>query len=183
MDHRSRRRHRDWSGVGGTLTEAEPRVRPTDSSRQDMGEDTSVPAGDVELLRSIAEPGADREIVVAEARLRRAQLDADVSALDQLIVEDLLFTGPDGALATKAEDLAAHASGAVRFVAHDPKALRVVRVNAHVAIAALLTSLSVAVGSTMVQGDFRYTRVWILAPTGQWRVAGGHVSQVVSAPA
>jgi hypothetical protein len=63
----------------------------------------------------------DPEIVALEARLRAAQLAADVAALEALIAPDLLFTGPDGQLATREEDRAAHASGAVRFQAHEPR--------------------------------------------------------------
>ena len=84
----------------------------------------------------------DPEIVELEARLRAAQLAADVAALDALIAEDLLFTGPDGSLGTKEQDLAAHASGAVRFREHVPEELRVHRVGANVA----LTSLRAADG-------------------------------------
>ena len=56
---------------------------------------------------------ADPEIVALEARMRDAQLAADVSALDALIAEDLLFAGPDGQLATKAQDLTAYMRSSV----------------------------------------------------------------------
>jgi hypothetical protein len=64
-------------------------------------------------METIEVGDADREIVALEAMLRTAQLNADVAMLDRLIADSLLFTGPDGNLATKAEDLAAHASGAI----------------------------------------------------------------------
>jgi ketosteroid isomerase-like protein len=121
---------------------------------------------------------ADTEIVALEARLREAQLAADVATLDALISEDLLFTGPDGQLATKADDLGAHASGAVRFVTHEPEELRVRRVGADAAICALRARLVVNVGGTLVTGTFRYTRVWSRESDGHWRVAGGHVSML-----
>ena len=41
----------------------------------------------------------DAELAAMEAELRAAQLSADVAALDRLIADDLLFTGPDGASA------------------------------------------------------------------------------------
>ena len=118
------------------------------------------------------------EIVALEARLRAAQLAADVDALNALIAEDLLFTGPDGQLGTKAQDLAAHRSGAVRFRAHEPEELRVRRVSAAVAVSALRARLTMEVGGTLVAGTFRYTRVWAREPDGVWRVVGGHVSAV-----
>jgi ketosteroid isomerase-like protein len=121
---------------------------------------------------------ADPEIVALEAQIRAAQLGADVSALDQLIAEELLFTGPDGQLGTKAQDLSAHGSGAVRFRAHEPEELRVRRVGADVAVSALRARLSVEVAGALVRGTYRYTRVWAREGGGPWRVVGGHVSEV-----
>ncbi len=120
----------------------------------------------------------DPEIVELEARIRAAQMDADVTALDTLIDDDLLFTGPDGSVGTKAQDLAAHASGAVRFREHEPTELRVRRVGRDVAIVALRARLAVEVAGTLVRGDYRYTRVWARNAAGPWRVVGGQVSAV-----
>lgn len=130
---------------------------------------------------SIAFRGApDDEIVDLERRLRRAQLDADVQALDRLISEELLFAGPDGALATKAQDLQAHASRAMRFVSHEPEELRVRRVGDGCAIVSLRARLTVEVGGAAVSGVYRYTRVWAREGDGAWRVAAGHVSAVTA---
>ena len=71
------------------------------------------------LINSDPSDGDD-EIVALEAAIRDAQLSADVAQLDALISPDLLFTGPDGQLGTKAQDLEAHGSGVVRFVEHGP---------------------------------------------------------------
>ena len=116
------------------------------------------------------------EIVAVEANLREAQLNADVDALDRLIGDDLLFTGPDGNLATKADDLAAHRSGVVRFREHQPEELRIKRVGADVAIAALRARLVVEVAGKVDSGTYRYTRVWARGDDGNWHVTGGHVS-------
>jgi len=120
----------------------------------------------------------DAEIVELEMRLRAAQLDADVAALNELIADELLFTGPDGQLGTKAQDLAAHGSGAVRFREHEPEEMRVRRIGADVAVTALRARLAVEVGGTLVRGTYRYTRVWAREGDGRWRVVGGHVSEV-----
>lgn len=129
------------------------------------------------LQRVLAGP-ADPEIVACEAALRAAQLAADADALDRLIADELLFTGPDGELGTKAQDLAAHRSGAVRFLEHEPEELRIRRVGTHVAVAGLRARLAVAVAGTPVRGTYRYTRVWAREDGGPWRVVGGHVSAV-----
>ncbi|MBC7842880.1 MAG: nuclear transport factor 2 family protein [Gemmatimonadaceae bacterium] len=120
----------------------------------------------------------DAEIVALESELRRAQLNADVARLDALLADDLLFTGPDGQLGTKAQDLAAHASGQVRFRRHDVEELRIRRVGVDVAICALSTALEVEVAGDTVRGRFRYTRVWGREMYGNWRVVGGHVAAV-----
>ena len=145
-----------------------------------------MPAPDPAALASVLVGDADPELIAAEAALRAAQLAADVAALDRLIADDLLFTGPDGQLGTKAQDLAAHGSGAVRVRAHEPEELRIRRVRANVAVTALRTRLVVEVGDALIRGTYRYTRVWARegasaeasGPEGAWRVVGGHVSEV-----
>jgi ketosteroid isomerase-like protein len=134
-------------------------------------------------LAAVLVGDADPEIVALEDALRRAQLAADVARLDALLAEELLFTGPDGALGTKAQDIAAHASGQVRFHRHDAEELRIRRVGGDVALCALATRLEVEVDGTMVRGRFRYTRVWARERGGPWRVVGGHVAAVPPATA
>ena len=131
---------------------------------------------DFAAMRAVLVGPDDPEIVACEAWIRAAQLGADTAALDRLIADELLFTGPDGNLGTKAQDLDAHASGLVRIRAHEPEELRVRRVGADVAVSALRTRLAVEVGGSIVRGTYRYTRVWAREGGGSWRVVGGHVS-------
>lgn len=127
-------------------------------------------------LRGVLVGPPDDEIVALEVRLRRAQLDAAVSELDALISPALLFAGPTGMLATKQEDLAAHATGAVRFRDHRPEEMRVRRVGNSVAVVSLRARLSVEVAGQVVDGTYRYTRVWAREAGQGWQVVGGHVS-------
>ena len=123
---------------------------------------------------------ADQEIVTLEARIRTAQLNADLAALDELISDDLLFTGPDGQLGTKAQDIDAYRSGTVRFLEHVPQELRIRRVGANVAISSLRAQLAVDVAGNISRGTYRYTRVWAREDDQVWRVVGGHVSSIHS---
>jgi ketosteroid isomerase-like protein len=132
---------------------------------------------DVALMQSVAVGDVDPAIVELEARIRAAQLDADIAALDALIAEELLFTGPTGELGTKEEDLRLHGSGTVRFREHVPEELRMRRVGPDVVVTALRARLVVDVAGTRVGGAYRYTRVWA-REDGTWRVVGGHVSAV-----
>src|SRR5215207_4642179 len=123
---------------------------------------------------------ADPEIVILEARIRAAQLNADLTALEDLISDDLLFTGPDGQLGTKAQDIEAYRSGTVKFVAHVPEELRIRRISADAAISSLRAQLTVDVAGKLSRGTYRYTRVWAREDSRTWRVVGGHVSLVNS---
>ena len=136
---------------------------------------------DAAELQAVLVGSADPEIVALEAELRAAQLAADVPVLERLIADELLFTGPDGQLGTKAQDLGAHGSGVVRFRSHVPEELRIRRVGEDVAVTALRARLEVDVSGTRVGGTYRYTRVWARQADGKWRVVGGHVSQVPTA--
>jgi ketosteroid isomerase-like protein len=131
-------------------------------------------------MQSVVAGAADPEIVALEAELRRAQLEADVGTLDRLIADELLFTGPDGRLGTKAEDLAAHASGVLRFREHEPEELRVRAVGDTVRVVALRTRLIVEANGTPVSGTFSYTRVWAKELGGPWRIVAGQVSAVTA---
>jgi len=126
---------------------------------------------------------ADPEIGVLEARIRMAQLGADLTTLDDLISDDLLFTGPDGQLGSKAQDLEAYRSGTVKFIEHIPEELRIRRVSADVSISALLARLTVDVAGSLSRGTYRYTRIWAREDGQAWRVVGGHVSVVNSSDA
>jgi len=136
---------------------------------------------DLAAMQAALVGAADPEIVALEARIRAAQMSGDVDTLDALIGDELLFTGPDGQLATKAQDLEAHRSGAVRFRGHEPEELRVRRVGANVIVSALRAVLSVEVGGSLVRGTYRYTRVWAREGDGSWRVVAGHASEASTA--
>ena len=117
----------------------------------------------------------DAEIAALESELRAAQLTGDVAALDRLISDDLLFTGPDGAFATKAQDLATYRDGVMRVASHEPEELRVRRVGPDVAVAGLRARMTGSFAGTPFDAIAHYTRVWA-REDAQWRIVGGHVS-------
>ena len=133
---------------------------------------------EIAVVESVLVGAPDPEIVALEERLRSAQLDANAGALDQLISDDLLFTGPDGNLATKSVDINAHQFGLIRFRKHEPEALKIRRVGADVAIVALRVWLEVEVSGNVISGTYRYTRVWAREGDRNWRVVAGQVSEI-----
>jgi ketosteroid isomerase-like protein len=138
---------------------------------------------DVAPLEAVLVGPSDPEIVALEAQIRAAQLTADVDALASLIADALLFTGPDGQLATKAQDLAAYRAGTVQFRKHEPIELRIRRVGTDVAVTSLCAMLLVQVNGSLASGTYRYTRMWARDGMNRWQVVAGHVSAVPSEPA
>lgn len=113
---------------------------------------------------------------VLEERLWKAQLSADVGALDELIADDLLFTGLSGSLETKAADLQQHRSGGLKITKLEPLEFRV-RVIPGGAITSVKMDAAALVGGKLTSAILRYTRSWIAAG-GRWQIAGGHMSVV-----
>jgi ketosteroid isomerase-like protein len=111
-----------------------------------------------------------------EERLWKAQLAADVDALDDLIAEDLLFTGLAGSLETKAGDLQQHRSGALKITRLEPLELRV-RAIPGGAITSVKMDAAALIAGKPTAATLRYTRVWI-SEGGRWQIAGGHMSVV-----
>lgn len=112
-----------------------------------------------------------------EQELYRAQRLSDAAALDDLIADDLLFTGPDGNLYTKADDLTLHREGAVRFTLLEPDEPTFRVLNPTTVLVTVRVHLSVSFHGHPSDGRFRYTRVWTLNG-GRWQIAAGHVSEV-----
>jgi len=135
---------------------------------------------DTSALDQVLVGNADQKIVVLEARIRIAQLAADLAALEDLISDDLLFTEPDGRLGSKAQDIEAYRSGTVKFIEHVPEELRIRRVSADVFISSLRAQLTVDIAGSLSRGTYRYTRIWVREDDQAWRVVGGHVSLVNS---
>ena len=112
-----------------------------------------------------------------EAQLRTAQLEGDVATLDRLIADDLLFAGPDGALVTKAQDLAAYRDNVLCITSHQPCEMHVRAVRGDVFLVSLRVRLSGIYAGTPFASLCRYTRVWAKDTDG-WRIAGGQVGMV-----
>ena len=118
----------------------------------------------------------DEALLACEAALRRAQLSGDVAELDRLIDDELVFTGPDGGLYSKADDLDAHRTGMVRITRLDASDERIQRFG-DVAVVSVRMEMSGTFRDEPFSGPFRYTRIWCARPDG-WRIVAGHVSAV-----
>jgi hypothetical protein len=121
---------------------------------------------------------ADVEAAVRamEERLWKAQLSSNVEALDDLIADDLLFTGLSGSLETKAGDLEQHRSGALKITKLEPMDFHVRPIPGG-AITSVKMNAAAIIAGKLTTAILRYTRVWI-SENGRWQIAGGHMSVV-----
>jgi ketosteroid isomerase-like protein len=118
---------------------------------------------------------AERELVLdAERRLQAAQRAGDVDALDLLLDDRLVATGPDGGSFGKADDLEAHRSGALRITKLVQEDLDLL-LDGDVAITRVTVSAEAVQGGVPTAGRLRYTRTWVRRDDG-WRVLGAHLS-------
>lgn len=113
-----------------------------------------------------------------ERALRAAMLAGDVAALDALIDDDLQFVAPDGALITKAQDLATHAAGTLRLERLDC-AESIYRMIGAAVLSITNAELAGHFAGQPFAGKFVYSRLW-LQVGGEWRVSAGHASAIAA---
>lgn len=113
-------------------------------------------------------------LLAAERRLQAAQLAADVDVLDQLLDDRLVFTGPDGKLQRKGDDLEAQRSGRQRLsrVVEEDVAVLVVDTTG---VTWFLGTLAGVVDGQEFEARVRYTRTWVHTAGHGWRVIAAHV--------
>ncbi|GAA1948113.1 nuclear transport factor 2 family protein [Kitasatospora viridis] len=117
------------------------------------------------------------DLRAAERRLQAAQLAADADALDALLDDRLVFTGPDGRLYGKADDLELQRSGRQRLTRVAEEELTVL-VTGATGVTWFLGTLAGAVDGQEFAARLRYTRTWVHADGGGWRLLAAHVSAV-----
>lgn len=112
----------------------------------------------------------------AEQRLQAAVRAGDVRALDLLLDDRVVYTGPDGSTVTKEEDLGAHRSRALAVEVFEQQDLHVTVVGS-TGITRVLAGLEGTAGGQPFKARLRYTRTWIHTDS-TWRVLAAHASAV-----
>ena len=111
----------------------------------------------------------------ADRRLQRAQLASDVEALDHLIDDRLVFTGPDGRHYSKQDDLRVHRSGQQSMTRVDEEDLAVLVVGG-TGVTWFLGRLEGSMAGEPFVARVRYTRTWVHDDRTGWRLIAAHVS-------
>lgn len=137
-----------------------------------MTEDAT-PATDATLI----EDDRVAELRTAERRLQAAQLASDVATLDQLIDDRLVFTGPDGKLYSKQDDLHVHRSGLQVVTKVEEQELTALVVGG-TGVTWFLGHLEGSIDGIPFGGQLRYTRTWVLDDQHGWRLVAAHAAAI-----
>ena len=119
-------------------------------------------------------PNDDRaeSLRAAERRLQAAQLASDVDALTELIDDTAWFTGPDGNLYSKQDDLRGHETGHQVLTRVDEEDLKLAATE-HTGVTWFLGTLAGTVGGQPMTARMRYTRTWVHGQAG-WKIIAAH---------
>jgi ketosteroid isomerase-like protein len=115
-------------------------------------------------------------LLAADRALQAAQLAADADALAELIDDRLVFTGPDGQLYSKEDDLALQRSGQQRLTEVTEEELAVL-VDEDLGVTWFRGRLAGVFKGEEFRAHVRYTRTWLRTPGG-WRLLAAHVSSL-----
>jgi ketosteroid isomerase-like protein len=111
-----------------------------------------------------------------EDRLAAAMLARDVAELGLLIDDALVFTGPDGNVIGKSDDLAAYRNGVLQLDVLERFETALHRIGELICVTTR-ARLSGAFADKPFSGTFAYTRLWRESGTG-WRVIVGQAARV-----
>lgn len=110
-------------------------------------------------------------VLESEQKLFAAVRTADVSALEALIHDELLFHLPNGQLATKADDLDAYRSGNMVVSSIEPDE-PVVRVLGDTVAVSVVVELRACYFGQELNERLRYLRVWQWTDD-RWQIIAG----------
>ena len=112
-------------------------------------------------------------LMAADRRLQAAQLAADADTLDEVIHDRLVFTGPDGLLYSKQDDLALQRSGEQQLTEVTEEELAALVVG-DTGVTWFRGRLAGRFKGEEFTAHVRYTRTWVGTADG-WRLIAAHV--------
>ncbi|WP_426483729.1 nuclear transport factor 2 family protein [Flavobacterium sp. 2] len=98
-------------------------------------------------------------VVNAEIELLTAIKNADVSTLEKILHDDLLFNLPDGNTITKDFDLDSYRSGKMQVESLEASD-QIINIIDDIAVVTVVVSLKGTYDNTPINGALKYIRVW-----------------------
>lgn len=116
------------------------------------------------------------QIKKLEEELRLAMLASDVSKLEVLISDRLIFTDHSGVIYTKEMDLHSHRSGNLKIDSLYPEDQKI-QIYEGTAIVSVLMRIGGSFTGQRFSASNRYTRIWV-KQNGHWTIAAAHSSML-----
>lgn len=116
------------------------------------------------------------QIIICENRLFEAMKMCDTKVLDELIHDSLIFNIPSGHTITKTMDLENYRSGILTvydILATD----QVIRTIENISTVAVTVYLKAKYADQIIEGKFRYLRVWKMI-NNSWEIIAGSGVQI-----
>ena len=119
-----------------------------------------------------------QELEKLEVELREAMLRNDITALDRLLADEVIFTDPQGSVIDKVEDLSLHQSGNLVVTSYETDEL-IVRVFGSTAITNLKVRLTGLFKGESFSGVYRYTRTY-LKQNERWQIIAAQATAIAA---
>ena len=119
-----------------------------------------------------------QELEKLEVELREAMLRNDITTLDRLLADEVIFTDPQGSVIDKVEDLSVHQSGNLVVTSYETDEL-IVRVFGSTAITNLKVRLTGLFKGESFSGVYRYTRTY-LKQNERWQIIAAQATAIAA---
>ena len=118
----------------------------------------------------------EQDIIDSEKRLLEAILNGDINILDQLLHESLIFNIPTGQTITKEMDIENYRSG-IMSVYDISTTDQTIKTIDNISTVVVTIHLKAKYADHIIDGKFRYLRVWKLF-NNSWKIIAGSGFQI-----
>jgi hypothetical protein len=116
------------------------------------------------------------QVVEMEQILLQAMLTSDVTMLERIISDELIFTDQTGRMLTKMDDTETHRSGLLNIEQLEPSE-QVIHTYTDTAVVSVLMKIRGQYANQHFEGSYRYTRVWVKLDD-LWKIVAAHSTSV-----
>jgi ketosteroid isomerase-like protein len=119
----------------------------------------------------------ESNILVLENRLKYAMINSNISELDEMLADDLIFTNHLGQLMTKQEDLNSHKTGQSKIENIEFGDIKIMPFNEMALVNAEVQLVGNFNGESS-KNTFRFSRIWSKNSNNVWQVIMAHSTLV-----